>query len=218
MTAPSALLLSAALAVAAPAARTPLPPTDMALDMRARMGRIEPDVKALRGACERLLALVPGYAAGGDPDAPGLGRAATRRDVETAGARLKDAVGDFWTEAETLRVATAAEYFMRSASGERPPGLATAATILEPPAFPRTAMHLHQLSLLVLHHEEGAYRAARERRAKERKLWVGLALGGLALGALLCFAATEFVWSRAPWPAPSGSGPAQIPPPRRGGP
>lgn len=192
------LLLSAALAGAAPAPLTPLPPTDMALDMRVRMARIEPDVKTLRVACERLLALVPAYAAGGDPDAPGLGRAASRRDVETAGARLKDAVSGFWGQAETLRVAKTAEYFMKAAAGERPQGLATAATILEPPAFPRTAMHLHQLSLLVLHHEEEAYRAAKERRAKEGILRAALALGGLALGALLCLAAVAYAWPARP--------------------
>lgn len=194
------LLLSAALAGAAPPPPTPLPPTDMAIDMRARMARIEPHVKALREACERLLALVPAYAAGGDPDAPGSGRAALRRDVETAGARLKDGVSDFWGEAETLRVAKAAEYFMKSAAGERPPGIATAATLLEPPVFPRLAMHAHQLSLLVLHHEAEAYRAAKERRSRERILWAVLSLGGLALGAVLCLAAVAYAWPARPAP------------------
>lgn len=195
------LLASAVLAYAAPAPGPSSPPSDAALGMAARMDSIEPNVKTLTKACEALLPLFAAHASGVDPDAPGSGRALLRRDVEAAHRRLRASVSDFWHEAEALRVAKTAEFFMKSAWGGKTDGEGTAAVILQPPAFPKTAMHMHQHSLLLLHYEEEAYQAARARRRAGWEAWVGLALGGLVAGALLTYWVTSRFWA-APLPDP----------------
>jgi len=187
------LLVSAALASAAPAAGPSVPRADAALGMRARMDSIEPNVKALAKACEALLPFFSAYASGADPDAPGSGRARLRQDVEAAHKRLRESVSDFWHEAETLRVAKAAEFFLKSASGGKADGEGTAAA--------KTAMHMHQHALLLLHYEEEAYRAARARRKAGWEAWVWLAFGGLVAGALLSYWVTSRFWA-APVPDP----------------
>lgn len=187
------LLLSASLASAAPARRPQVPAADAALKMRVEMERIEPQVKDLALACENLLSLVPGYAASADPGS-GPARSQARRAVETARDRLEDSVSDFWHEAEETRAMNALTFFTGAVSGGRPDATATAASILQPPAFPKTAMHMHHLSQIVLIYEENAYRAAMERRLREQWLWVTVGLGGLLLGAVLSFVVTELLW------------------------
>lgn len=196
----STLLLSAALASAAPARRPQVPTADAALKMRVEMDRIEPQVRDLGVACENLLSFVPRYAKTGD-SVKAADRAQARRAVETARDRLRDSVSDFWHVAEETRAMNALNFFTGTAAGGRPDATATAASILQPPAFPKTAMHMHHLSQIVLAYEENAYRAALERRIMEQWLWIAVGLGGLLLGAVLSFVVTELVWSiRRPTP------------------
>lgn len=187
------LLLSAALAAAAPAPRPQAPATDAVLKLSVEMERIEPQVKELARALETLSALVSGYGEGKEPDARARGQA--RRAVEAARDRLKDSVSDFWHEAEEGRALKALEFFTDAATGKKTDAMGTATTILQPPAFPKTAMHMHQLSQVLLAHEENAYRAAQDRRVRQQGLWLVAGLVGLVAGALLTFAATELLWS-----------------------
>lgn len=198
----STLLLSAALTSAAPARRPQVPTADAALKMRVEMDRIEPQVRDLGVACEILLSFVPRYAKSGD-SVKAADRAQARRAVEAARDRLKDSVSDFWHEAEETRAMNALTFFTGAVSGGRPDATATAAGILQPPAFPKTAMHMHHLSQIVLAYEENAYRAALERRIREQWLWVAVGLGGLLLGAVLSSVVTELVWFIRRPPPPS---------------
>lgn len=196
-----ALLAAAVLASVARGAGPSSPPADAALGMRARMNSIEPNVKALAKACEALLPLFAAHAAGADPDGPGSRRSLLRRDVEEAKRNLQASVSDFWHEAEALRVAKTAEFLMKSAAGGKADGEETAAAILEPPAFPKVAMHMYQHALLLLHHEEEAYQAARARRRQGWYAQAALALGGLFAGALVTYWVTSRFWA-APLPDP----------------
>lgn len=193
---PSAILLVASLlASAAPEAGPSSPRPDEALGMRVRMDAIEPNVKALAHACEALLPLFTAHASGADPDAPGSRRGLLRRDVADAQKRLQASVSDFWHEAEALRAAKTAQFLLNSAKGRKTDGEGTAAAILQPPAFPRTAMHMFQYSLILLHHEEEAYQAARARRRTTWEVWAGLVLGGLFAGALVTYWVTSRYWA-----------------------
>ncbi|TBR21915.1 hypothetical protein EPO15_09130 [bacterium] len=195
------MLLAALLAWAAAATaatRTPLPPSDMALDMRMRMERIEPQAKALADLDERLVGLAASYADGRDPDAPGSGRAELRREAEQAAARLKESVSDFWKEAEGLRVAAAADFLFKTAAGKKTQAVQTAAVLSQPPAFPKLAMHVYHISQVTLAYEEAAARDAKKRRAEERNLRLWFGLGGLALGLLISVGAAVYHWAASP--------------------
>ena len=121
--------------------------------------------------------------------------------MEEAKRNLQASVSDFWHEAEALRVAKTAEFLMKSAAGGKADGEGTAAAILEAPAFPRIAMHMHQNALLLLHHEEEAYQAARARHRRGWQVQALLALGGLFAGALVTYWVTSRFWA-APLPDP----------------
>ena len=97
----------------------------------------------------------------------------------------------------------ALSFFTGTVAGAKPDAAATAAGILQPPAFPTTAMHMHHLSELVLHYEEEAYKAGLDRRLREQWLWVAVGLGGLILGAVLSSVVTELVWLVRRPPRPS---------------
>ncbi|MBI2362018.1 MAG: hypothetical protein HYV15_01355 [Elusimicrobia bacterium] len=55
---------------------------------------------------------------------------------------------------------------------------------MQPPAFPKLAMHMFHLSELLLHFDETAYQAARVRRTRELRLRGVFVLVGFLLGLL----------------------------------
>ncbi|MBI5597321.1 MAG: hypothetical protein HY928_14600 [Elusimicrobia bacterium] len=185
----SSLLLLSSLAAAPggaapPPKRAALPHTDAVINLDHKMERLEPQVLALSEACQGLFKMSASYSDGRNPDDFAMRRAARRSAVEASGLRVKASVGEFWQMAELLRVSETVGFVVDTVAGKKPDSTKAAAAVMQPPAFPKLAMHMFHLSENLLHHDELAYQAAKARRTRELRLRGVFALVGVLLGIL----------------------------------